>query len=61
MIRMGLPSRVMVGAGLAPALVFPSIRLSIAFANKVLYGRPRAHADRSSMSQRPQANHGGRP
>ena len=40
MIRMGLPSRIMVGAGLAPALAFPSIRLSIAFANKVLYGRP---------------------
>src|SRR6266487_6879573 len=28
MIRLGLPRRVMVGAGLAPALAFPSFRLS---------------------------------
>ncbi len=34
MTRLGRPIRVMVGAGLAPALAFPSIRLRIAFANK---------------------------
>ncbi len=35
MTGMVLSSRVMVGAGLAPALVFPSIRLSIAFASSI--------------------------
>jgi hypothetical protein len=35
MTRTGLPSRVMVGAGLAPALAFAPIRLRITFASKV--------------------------
>ncbi len=45
MIRMGLLSRVMVGAGLAPALAFTTIRLSIAFASNV--SRPTPGRDKS--------------
>ena len=33
MRRIGLPSRLMVGAGLAPALAFKPIRLQVAFAS----------------------------
>jgi len=45
MRRVGLLSRVMVGAGLAPALAFTTIRLSIAFASKV--SRPTPGRDKS--------------
>jgi len=38
MIRIGLPGRVMGGAGLAPALAFPSIRQQSPFVVELLGG-----------------------
>jgi hypothetical protein len=61
MTRTGLPSRVMVGAGLAPALAFAPIRLRITFANKVLYGRQWGAWWPFIDEPASQANHGGRP